>query len=223
MIVLVGCEEEATDYDAFEANFVTTTEGIDDIEEDFHFVYFYDSSEASENVKAMMLDFFKNNEAVPFYIVNLDEVTYSTDYGTIEEPTLLVYGNGIIKEYFNGEDMLEFLVERYGEVDGTDYKHFINSTVYTYAQLENMDDEIYVAYYYSDNCSHCLEIKEEVMAFFSDYNALPFYFLDVQDAPDQTRTAEFYGTPSLFVFTNGEVTETYIGPAQVRSFIEDNS
>lgn len=211
------------DYEDFAANFATSAEQIDNTEYDANFVYFYDDSVTAEEMKAVILNFFDNNEAVPFYLVDLNEVSYSTIYGEITEPTMLVVGDGVIKEYFSGVELLEFFLLRYGTVDMTDYKHFINSTTYTYAQLETMNDDQYVAYYYSDNCGHCQSIKADVLTFFNTYEGLPFYFLDIQDAPDQTRTSEFYGTPSLFIFTNGVVTETYIGPEQVLEFIEDNS
>ncbi|MBU1020723.1 MAG: thioredoxin family protein, partial [Firmicutes bacterium] len=81
----------------------------------------------------------------------------------------------------------------------------------------------YVVYYYSENCSHCKDVKQEILSLFNDFNALDFYLVDVSVAQGSSSVPEYIGTPTVFVFSEGEVVESYIGIDKVRTFIMLNT
>ncbi len=221
---LVACGEEEVivplEYSDFQDHQETEMDVVIQPETEEYFVYMYDSSSDSDEMKSSVLGFLQNVQTVPFYIMDLETVEYNDEFGTITDPTMLVFVNGSLKEKYSGVDLLEEFIKRYGNVDDTDYKHFISSTVYSYRELESMDHEKYIAYYYSDSCSHCQEVKSDILNFLKDFDEMPYYFLDVAEAPDQTSTTIFRGTPTLFVIENNTIIEVYVGSVEVREFIE---
>ena len=77
----------------------------------------------------------------------------------------------------------------------------------SYAEAETKENNRYILYYFSQNCGHCADVKQEVLSFFSTYEMTNFYILDVSadSVRDVTRYDEFVGTPSLFFIADGEV------------------
>jgi len=100
-----------------------------------------------------------------------------------------------------------------------DYSDFKDHAVNTYGELEAKKDARYIAYYYSETCTHCAEIKEDVLSFFSGLEGFDFYLLDIANAPDSSGYEEFLGTPTLFVIQDGVILERYIGSDFVEQFL----
>jgi hypothetical protein len=101
-----------------------------------------------------------------------------------------------------------------------DYSDFSEHAAQSYEELENSTENRYVAYYYSETCGHCADVKQEILTFFSDFDDMPFYILDVARATDTSGLDEFYGTPTVFIISNNEVISSFIGSVGVRDFIE---
>jgi thiol-disulfide isomerase/thioredoxin len=104
-----------------------------------------------------------------------------------------------------------------------DYSNFSSHQISSFYEAEHMNNNRYIVYYYSENCSHCKEVKEEILTLFKDYTALDFYLVDVAVASGSSTVPEFLGTPTVFVFSEGKVVESYIGLDKVRLFIMLNS
>lgn len=101
-----------------------------------------------------------------------------------------------------------------------DYDDFQQNKVSSYSELESQSSGRYIAYYYSETCSHCIEIKPEILNFFSGLEDIPFYLLDIVDADDRSGFEEFIGTPTLMLLQDGEILEMYIGSDRIKVFIE---
>ncbi|MEC9485699.1 MAG: thioredoxin family protein [Candidatus Izemoplasma sp.] len=109
--------------------------------------------------------------------------------------------------------------------DGLDYEMFRSNIYTSYDEVENITPNRYIVYYYSETCSHCNDVKQEILSFFKTYEGLDFYLMNVasKDVNDSSQFSEFRGTPSLFIIAQGAVVETYVGTTQVRAFIDEYS
>ena len=105
---------------------------------------------------------------------------------------------------------------------GLDYDMFESLIHKSYQEAENKIPNRYILYYYSESCSHCNDVKQEILTFIQNYDGLDVYLMNVgsQEVNDSSQFSEFRGTPSLFIIAQGEIVETYVGTTQVRSFIE---
>lgn len=222
LLLLSGCKKDELSYDTFKEHSVTTHEEAETFDEDVYFIYYYnDNCEDCDFVKEGILSFFNNNDYIPFKLVNTNEVEdTSTLLDSItNEPTMLLIQDGIIKEQYIGKELIEFFVSRYGTVDMTDYKHFVENTVYSHNQIENRDDKRYIAYFYTDECGFCQEVKPELLSFFKDFDAMPFYMIDLAEAPDSSSIESLTGTPTLLVISDRTIVESYVGIDNIRAFI----
>lgn len=104
-----------------------------------------------------------------------------------------------------------------------DYSDFPENTMTSYAALEQIPNKRYIAYYYSDTCSHCAVIKQDILNFFYNFDELPFYMLNISITDDFSSLDEFGGTPTVFVMADGEVVDAYIGSIDIADFIEEYS
>jgi thiol-disulfide isomerase/thioredoxin len=89
--------------------------------------------------------------------------------------------------------------------------------------LLNMPEEQYLVYLYSDNCSYCLLIKDEVAAFSNSNNAnLKLYYLNTTELEDGEfeYLADTYGakgTPAMFTVVDGKVVDLLSGSTEIPS------
>jgi len=89
--------------------------------------------------------------------------------------------------------------------------------------IENQSEGTYLVYYYSESCSHCNDIKSQVLDFASDNNAnIHMYFLDAyaisgndRVVTDPNTSAQMTGTPTLITVVNGQITHLAIGTDEV--------
>ncbi len=103
-----------------------------------------------------------------------------------------------------------------------DYSDFPNNIITTHEEAETMSSNRYIVYYYSTNCGHCASIKQDILTFFSTFDTLPFYIFNINDAQgiDVSSLSEFRGTPTVFVMSDNQVLEYYIGSDKVINFID---
>lgn len=102
-----------------------------------------------------------------------------------------------------------------------DYSNFEEHLLTSYNEAETIEDERYVVYYYGKSCGHCINVKQDVLDFFSTFELLPFYILEVQDTPDSSSLDEFIGTPTMFIMADGEVVDMYVGSVDIYDFFEE--
>ena len=102
-----------------------------------------------------------------------------------------------------------------------EYSDLSDIALTSHDQAENMSNNKYIVYYYSATCSHCQEVKQDILGFASEYEDVDFYIFDVSDADDRTSIEEFLGTPSVLIFSGGELTQIYLGKIRVIDFIEE--
>lgn len=209
------------DYKDFKDNQLDTFEDLDNITDDYHFVYIYDGDcDDCDLLKSSVLEFFENDEKIPFYLLDIESINDLPEEITDSaQPRIYVYYQGEKIEQYIGEEYINFFIDRYGDVDMKDYKHFIGHIAYSFQMLESMPDRRYMAYYYSDECGHCQEVKSDIIDFLTDYDDMPFYLLDVVDAPDSTGVEGLSGTPTLLIISDGMITEAYVGKERVREYI----
>ncbi len=218
---LSGCKEKGLSFDSFKSNQISSFESLDLIDDEYHFVYIYDEDCVEcKIVKNGILDFFDNNEGIPFYLLNTKSINEFPDEITYPQlPRIYVYYQGERIEQYIGEEYLLFFMERYGTIDMLDYKHFIGHIAYSFGMTENMPDRRYMVYYYSDSCGICINVKDEIIEFLTDYDDIPFYLLDVADANDSSNIEGYRGTPTLVIFSEGVIVDAYVGSEGIRDYI----
>lgn len=89
--------------------------------------------------------------------------------------------------------------------------------------LLDMPEEQYLVYLFSDNCSHCILIKDEVAAFSNDNAAgIKLYYLNAKDLKNGefeylNKKYDVNGTPSMFTVVDGKVVDVSIGSSAIPS------
>jgi len=108
-----------------------------------------------------------------------------------------------------------------GLIKGNDfeYEDFLDNTITTHSEIETLSNNRYIVYYYGINCSSCITVKQEMLSFFSDFELIDFHLLDASSAIDTPYLTEFQGTPSISIYSDNQVIESYFGLSEVRSFI----
>jgi thioredoxin-related protein len=108
---------------------------------------------------------------------------------------------------------------------GLDYSAFSDKILTSYSDAEDKSHNKYILYYYSETCSYCNDIKQEILTFFQDFELLDYYLLDVgsDSVTDTSQFTEFTGTPSLFFIADGELYDKYVGTSAIRDFIAEFS
>ena len=103
--------------------------------------------------------------------------------------------------------------------DVLDYSSFDDQLMTSYSDIESIEGQRYIAYYYSETCGHCNDIKPVILEFFNNLDGFPVYLLDVSKASDSSEF-DFYGTPTIHVIQDGVLLEQYIGTVFIEQFME---
>lgn len=96
-----------------------------------------------------------------------------------------------------------------------------NNNTFDDSPLLNMPEEQYLVYLYSDSCSHCLAIKDDVAAFSSGNAAdMKLYYLNSSDLRDGefqylSDTYGAGGTPAMFTIVDGKVVDLLLGSLEI--------
>lgn len=110
------------------------------------------------------------------------------------------------------------------EDDGIlEYSDLASKTLFTNVDAETKSNDKYIVYYYQEGCSHCQDIKQQILSFALEFDYLDFYLVDSFNTPDSSSYEEFRGTPTAFVISGGEVIESYEGSDQILELIEKYS
>ena len=108
------------------------------------------------------------------------------------------------------------------EYDSFDY-------VTSYGDVTNMPEDQYIVYWYGLNCSHCNDIKQEVLEFADNNKAgIKVYLMDssnattgTNDIVDPDTGVAMTGTPSMIVVVDGVVVDVFVGSGDVPNLIDD--
>ena len=101
-----------------------------------------------------------------------------------------------------------------------EYSDLADKEIFSHAEAEGKSIDKYIVYYYHEACSHCQNIKQEILSFGDSFEHIDFYIFDISKAVDVSRYEEFVGTPSIFVLSGGEIIENYTGGDKVSEFID---
>ena len=106
-----------------------------------------------------------------------------------------------------------------------DYSDVVDLTI-CWNDILSMKSDKYFTYIYSKTCSHCSEIKQEVIAY-ALANVGELYFVEFnKDIPiindraivlekDKVEDLGIVGTPSMFLIKNHVVKENYVGKKEI--------
>ena len=101
-----------------------------------------------------------------------------------------------------------------------EYSDFSDIAIELNTEAEGKSTEKYIVYYYQENCSHCNDVKQDILEFADEFDTLDFYIFDISKALDRSSLEEFIGTPTVFIFSGTEVIESFIGKDEVLVFID---
>lgn len=93
--------------------------------------------------------------------------------------------------------------------------HFLESFADVYTQ-----EGTYLVYFYSEYCSDCSDLKQDILTYLDNYEETEFYLISDQSSSDQFLYEDFYVTPTLFVIEDGVITTRYLSSVQILEFIE---
>ncbi len=88
------------------------------------------------------------------------------------------------------------------------------------------DDGYMVLYHYSETCSYCTEIQDDILGFAaSNPNNIPVLLADVNDpdliGSEQFSTVPISGTPTVTVYLDGQVIDQKVGTTPILDLIDD--
>lgn len=111
--------------------------------------------------------------------------------------------------------------EETGVIEDFEYSDFTDISVTSHGQAEGMSNNKYIVYYYSPTCSHCNEVKQDILDFANEYVDIDFYLFDIMTAGDQSSIEEFVGTPTVMIYSGTQISDIYIGKIKVMDFINE--
>ena len=97
--------------------------------------------------------------------------------------------------------------------------------------LFSIDSDTYLVYFYSEQCRHCLNIKDDMENFYSTYSGDMFFLsTDINEVNFNSMKSaligvdnitDFYivGTPSLIRFIDHKVDEYFLGEKEILEYI----
>ena len=104
-----------------------------------------------------------------------------------------------------------------------EYSDLASKSIFTHLEAESKSNDKYIVYYYQEACSHCQDVKQEILEFAIEFDYIDFYILDTFNAPDSSSYEEFRGTPTAFIISGGEIIESYVGSVKILNFINEYS
>ncbi len=108
--------------------------------------------------------------------------------------------------------------------DKYNYTDFESVTFSSYYQAESESNNRHILYYYSSDSKTCDNIKNDILTFFNDFDALEYYMLDtVKIETESSFFGEFTGEPIIYIISNNIVVKTYTGEEEIAEFITEYS
>ncbi|AIO18354.1 Thioredoxin [Candidatus Izimaplasma bacterium HR1] len=115
--------------------------------------------------------------------------------------------------------------------DDLDYDDFNVYHLSSWEHALDRDEEQYLLYYYGVNCSHCTDLKPDILGFADSNNAeLVVYFIESGNVSlDNYNAFPVYdpitglaipGTPTIMVIKNGKVVAMEVGPTIIKDLLK---
>lgn len=103
--------------------------------------------------------------------------------------------------------------------DTLDYDSF--EQVGDYSQIQLMEENQYLVYWYSETCPACINIKEAILEFADNNNAgIKVYFMDADKTSGSNYITQMTGTPSLITIVNGVIVDLNVGYVDIPVILE---
>ena len=84
------------------------------------------------------------------------------------------------------------------------------------ATIPTQEESEYLIYYYTEECTYCKEIKQQVLDFADDNNQdIKVYFMDGVNVNGANYVSGLSGTPALLTIVNGQVVDLVAGNVDI--------
>jgi thiol-disulfide isomerase/thioredoxin len=110
--------------------------------------------------------------------------------------------------------------------DTLDYKSF--QAVDSYEKVNEIEDQKFSLYFYSESCGACQSIKNTSLSFFDDNrDNLPVYMLDAstirgsRDSLDLPQGESLTSTPTLMIVEYGVIVQFLVGTVEIQDYIDN--
>lgn len=114
------------------------------------------------------------------------------------------------------------------KIINVEYSYDMFDEVSSYQAIEDKPESKYLVYFYGINCSHCQDIKEQVLEFAYENEAgLKVYLMEsgsttgVNNIIDPISGADMTGTPSMITVINGRIVEVTIGADDIPLLLQE--
>lgn len=109
--------------------------------------------------------------------------------------------------------------------DDLKYKDF--PKISSYEEVNQIQDETYLLYFYSETCPYCNQIKDRSLNFFEEHkDDLPVYLLDAdrirgsKDSLNLPFGESLKSTPTLMVVQNGIIIDFLVGTIEITEYYD---
>ncbi len=228
VLTLSSCNVFKLSYSDFEAQTLNSYHQSETVSNNRYILYYYDSTdEKSEEVREDILGFFKEFSALDFYLLDTSNIDNETSiFGVYEsEPVVYIISSQKVLEEYKGSKAINEFIVNYSNIE-FEYDLFEVQHITTYEEALNIKSDLYILYYYLDNCPYCIETKPHFLPWAFTKNVEDIYFMEGSSVPnaDQKPTELIVlnsGTPILVLMSNGKfANELYSGTDDVLGFIE---
>jgi len=104
-------------------------------------------------------------------------------------------------------------------LDVLDYQDFEEYIILEVSDQLSMPESVYYLYFYQLTCTHCNDIKQQVLHTIKDLEFNKVYLVESPSFSDIHPDISVTYTPSLVKVVLGEEVEIYVGPDDVIDFI----
>lgn len=226
-LTLSSCNIFKLDYGNFSDQTLTSYYQTETISNNRYVLYYFDSTdESSENIKQEILSFFEDFDLLEYYFLDTSTIeSEESMFGEyISEPIVYVISSNQVLEEYKGETQIIEFIGTYSSIE-FDYDLFESQHLSTYEEVLNIEDDLYILYYYLNNCPYCMETKPYFLPWAFTKNVENIYFMEGSSVPnaDQLPTELIVlnsGTPILVLMSNGKfANELYSGTEDVLNYI----
>jgi thiol-disulfide isomerase/thioredoxin len=109
--------------------------------------------------------------------------------------------------------------------DDLKYKDF--PKIGSYEEVNQIQDETYLLYFYSETCPYCNQIKNRSLNFFEEHkDDLPVYLLDAdkirgsKDSLNLPFGESLKSTPTLMIVQNGIIIDFLVGTIEITDYYD---
>lgn len=220
------------DYDTFSDQHISNLSELQDIDEEVYLVYVYfEGCQYADLIKDKVLEFAFTRSIEKIYFVDLynieDEIPLGFEFVIDGSPQIVLMSKGEVSpEIMLGSTNVINYINELGNLPITldsallNYDDFENEHVFDNNQSLIISDDLHLEYYYSPVCSHCENIKQDILHFLVDNSSLEYYLFDLTRLNGNVQISGFEGTPTLYVVSNNQVVLKYEGTIEIREFFE---